>query len=156
MVILADSVKLALANMEALCSRREYCISDIKRKLERYALPDGAVEEIIVALKSNKYLDDARYAIAYARDKSSLAGWGPKKITFSLRGKGISPDVINMALEEIDSSKATERMEEILLRKWKSLSKEDDLEKKRVKTIKFAMGRGYPYDEVNSFVRTLK
>lgn len=156
MTPLADNAKLALAKMEALCSRREYCTADIKEKLKRYTLPEGGVEDIIAALKRSNYLDDARYAAAFARDKASLAGWGSKKIVFSLKGKGIAPEVIRLALGEIDEGRAAERMGEIITRKWKSLSKEEEIQKRRIKTIKFAMGRGYSYEEASSFVRTLK
>lgn len=151
-----DNKRIAMAKMEAICSRREYCNADIREKLRRYLLPEEAVEEIISSLKSNRYLDDSRYAAAFARDKASLAGWGTKKIEYALRGKGVSADVIKGALQEVDSFKATERMEEVVLRKWKSLSREEDMEKRRIKTIKFGMGRGYSYEELSAFVRGLK
>lgn len=151
-----DNTKIALAKMEALCSRREYATADIREKLKKFSLPEGVVADIIAALQRNKYLDDARYAAAYARDKASLAGWGVKKIGFMLRGKGIDQDVIDRALSEVDSDKASERMQEVVIRKWKSLSKEEDVEKRGIKTIKFALGRGYQYEEVSSIVRRLK
>ena len=151
-----DNIKIAQSKMEAICSRREYCTADIREKLRRYLLPEEAVEEIISSLKSNRYLDDSRYAAAYARDKSSLAGWGAKKIEFALRRKGVASDVIREALCNIDLEKVSERMQEVVLRKWRSLSKEDDLEKRRIKTIKFALGRGYTYDDVYAYVRSLK
>lgn len=152
----ADNRKIAQAKMEAICSRREYCTADIREKLRRYLLSEEAVEEIISSLKSNRYLDDSRYAAAYARDKSSLAGWGARKIEFALRRKGVALEVIREALCDIDKEKISERMQEVVLRKWQSLSKEEDLEKRRIKTIKFALGRGYSFEEVSSFVQGLK
>ena len=72
-------LKWALGRMQALCSRREYCASDIRRKLLRLRdhpmLPEEA-EQIIAALVKEKYLDDARYAGAFARDKAALTAWG--------------------------------------------------------------------------------
>lgn len=152
----ADNIKIAKAKMEAICSRREYCTADIREKLRRYLLSEEAVEEIISSLQRNKYLDDSRYAAAYARDKSSLAGWGARKIEFALRRKGVASEVIREALCDIDKEKISERMQEVVLRKWQSLSKEEDVEKRRIKTIKFALGRGYSYDDVYAYVRSLK
>lgn len=152
----ADNIKIAQAKMEAICSRREYCTADIREKLRRYLLPEEAVDGIISSLQRNKYLDDSRYAAAYARDKSSLAGWGARKIEFALRRKGVSSEVIREALCDIDLEKVSERMQEVVLRKWQSLSKEEDVEKRRIKTIKFALGRGYSYDDVYAYVRSLK
>ena len=125
-----DQKKMALAKMEAICSRREYCSADIRERLLKFSLPEGAVEEIVESLKRERYLDDGRYAAAYARDKSSLAGWGPRKIEFALKGKGIGSEIIAQALEEVDQ--------------------------RRIKTIKFALGRGYSYEEVGPYVRSLR
>ena len=92
-----------LDRMMVLCSRREYCRSDIMKKVVM-AL-DGNREEavrLIDRLVSDKYIDDSRYASAYARDKASIAGWGPVKIRYMLLSKGISEDIISAALEDID------------------------------------------------------
>jgi regulatory protein len=156
MAEVADNRKIAKAKMEALCSRREYCTADIREKLKRYMLPEEAVTDIISSLQRDKYLDDLRYAAAFARDKASLAGWGARKIEFALRRKGVSSEVIREALCDMDQEKVSERMQEVVLRKWQSLSKEEDVEKRRIKTIKFALGRGYSYDDVYAYVRSLK
>jgi regulatory protein len=156
MAEVADNRKIAKAKMEALCSRREYCTADIREKLKRYMLPEEAVTDIISSLQRDKYLDDLRYAAAFARDKSSLAGWGARKIEFALRRKGVASEVIREALCDMDQEKVSERMQEVVLRKWQSLSKEEDVEKRRIKTIKFALGRGYSYDDVYAYVRSLK
>ena len=63
--------------MRRMCSRREYCVADIRKKL-LVQLDGNAAEadEIIAMLLNEKYVDDLRYASAYARDKSSISGWG--------------------------------------------------------------------------------
>ncbi len=151
-----DKRQQALARMAAICSRREYCTADIRGKLKKYELSEEVVDGIIGELQREKYLSDQRYAAAYARDKGSLAGWGPKKIAFHLRAKEIAPEVIKEAMREIDVQRAEQKMEEVLLRKWKSLSREEDLGKRRMKTVKFALGRGYSYEEVWDFVKGLE
>ncbi|MBR5611166.1 MAG: RecX family transcriptional regulator [Bacteroidales bacterium] len=156
MAEVADNRKIAQTKMEAICSRREYCSADIREKLKRYLLSEEVVEEILSSLQRDKYLDDSRYAAAFARDKASLSGWGAKKIEYALRRKGVASEVIKGAIWDMDREKVSERMQEVVLRKWNSLSKEKDSEKRCVKTIKFALGRGYSYDEVSSFVQGLK
>ena len=90
-----------LDRMRTLCSRREYCKSDIMKKALK-ALEDDAekAEKVIAVLIEEKYLDELRYASAFARDKSSLAGWGETKIRYMLSAKGVPRDVISQALEE--------------------------------------------------------
>lgn len=137
----------ALDKMRRLCSRREYCVSDIRAKLMKEL--DGDVQKVETAinkLKEERYVDDLRYATAYARDKAAISGWGATKIRYMLSAKGVAKDVISEALNEVDEAKASSRLEKLLENKYKSLK--DDPQWK-IKLIRFALGRGYSYDEVN-------
>ena len=84
-----------LDRMRVLCSRREYCRSDIMKKLLTALEGDSdQAQRLMDQLISEKYIDDSRYASAYARDKSSIAGWGAVKIRYMLQAKGISQEDI--------------------------------------------------------------
>lgn len=131
--------------MRRLCSRREYCRSDIMSKV--VVALDGDKEQaakIVETLVNEKYIDDLRYASAFARDKSSIAGWGETKIRYMLSAKGISREVVTQALEEIDDSRARTRLEKLLENKLKTLKDDPQC---RLKMLRFALGRGYGYDE---------
>ena len=142
--------KEVLSAMEALCAKREYCVSDIRRKALLKLEGDGeAAEEIVASLVADKFVDDARYASAFAREKASLQGWGPIKIRFQLRMKGISDADISAALDDVDSEKAAARLERLLETKWKTLREDPQ---GRLKLIKFALSRGYDYSEVERFL----
>ena len=139
--------------MRALCSRREYCRSDIMKKVMTSLDGDREeAEKIVELLVSERYIDDLRYASAFARDKASLAGWGEVKIRYMLSSKGISKDVISRALEEIDENKAGERLEKLMENKLRSLKDDPQV---RLKWLRFGLGRGYSYDEVSSVVEQL-
>ena len=76
-----------LDSLRRLCSRRECCSSEIRRKIR---LKGGLDEEAILSsLCKDGYLSDRRYASAFARDKSSLDGWGAVKIRYALKNKDI-------------------------------------------------------------------
>lgn len=140
-----DPMKIA-DRMRGLCSRREYCRQDIMKKL--LTALDGDREQagkILDKLVEERYVDDLRYASAFARDKSSIAGWGDTKIRYMLSAKGISREVIAEALQEVDESKASDRMEKLLLNKVRSLK---DDPQRRLKLLRYSLGRGYQYDEV--------
>ena len=107
------------------------------------------VEAALKILISEKYVDDLRYATAFARDKSAISGWGQSKIRYMLSAKGVSKDVIAMALEEVDTCKASDRLLKLLENKYKSLKGDPQW---RLKLLRFAMGRGYSYDEVNEAI----
>ena len=75
-----DSTKI-LNNLRRQCSRREYCVKDVLQKAERALDGDrNEAMKIVKVLVDEKYVSDRRYAEAYARDKSSIAGWGYAKI----------------------------------------------------------------------------
>ncbi|MCM1177269.1 MAG: RecX family transcriptional regulator [Bacteroides sp.] len=184
------SMTKILDRMRRLCSRREYCSSDIRSKVEDalsgrtsgrikagvnahgygggqsrpMEIPEQEVrriaDEIMASLMSDRYIDDLRYATAFARDKSSLAGWGETKIRYSLAAKKIDKDIISAALGEIDSGKAADRLERLVAAKLRSLGgvpgsgKHDDGQdsgKKiweiRQKLLRHAISRGYSFDD---------
>lgn len=149
-----SELKWALGRMQALCSRREYCRADIRRKLlhlRDHPLQPEEVERIIAGLVKEKYLDDARYAGAFARDKASLAAWGTAKIRYALRAKGISDEDIARALESIEPERSQERLRKLLESRCRNLA---DDPKCRQKLLRFALARGYDYDEINEVLST--
>ncbi len=139
-----------LDRLRTSCSRREYCTSDVRKKAQKALEGDSAAaDEIVGALVDDKYVDDLRYASAFARDKSSIAGWGMVKIRYMLSSKGIPSDTIEAALGEIDGGKAADKLERMVEIKAKSLKGDPQA---RVKLLRFAMGRGYSYDDVNEII----
>ena len=139
-----------LSRLQKLCSKAEYCRADVYRKalkdLEGDAEAAGKVVEQLVA---DKYVDDARYASAFAREKASLQGWGPVKIRFQLRAKGVSDADIASALQDVEPEKAEAKLQKILEAKARTLQGDPQF---RLKLLKFGLGRGYNYDEVESAV----
>ena len=149
-----DTADKILNNLRRLCSRREYCTADVLKKAEK-AL-DGDHQQAVKVLNvlvEEKYVDDRRYAAAFARDKSSIAGWGAVKIRYMLSAKGISKDIISEALEEVDVRKADDRLRKLLENKNRSL-KEDP--QRKMKLLRFALGRGYSYDEVSAILNVIE
>lgn len=142
-----------LERMRALCSRREYCMSAIRKKVVTALAGDTEeADKIVAKLVEERYLDDSRYAAAYARDKAAIAGWGATKIRYMLSAQGVSREAISAALEEIDSSRAEQRLEKLLENKYRSLKDDPQC---RMKMLRFALGRGYSYDEVNPLIDAL-
>lgn len=140
--------------LRGLCSRREYCSRDIYTKALRAFEGDReAAERLLEELKADRYVDDSRYASAYARDKASISGWGSVKIRYMLSSKGVGADVIAAALAEVDSEKASSRLEKLLETKRRALKDDPQW---RIKLLRFGLGRGYSYDEVSSCVDNLK
>ena len=149
-----DEQKIKVTDrLRGLCSRREYCVEDIRQKALKALDGNAALAaEVVETLVKEKYVDDLRYASAFARDKSSIQGWGEAKIRYMLSARKISRDVIDQALAEIDQSRASSRLEKLLETKYRSLREDPQC---RLKLLRFALGRGYSYDEVSKAVDRL-
>ena len=139
-----------LSRLQRLCSRAEYCAQDMYRKALKDLEGDSeAAARVVASLKADKYIDDARYASCFAREKSSLQGWGPIKIRFQLRSKGISEADITAGLAEIEAPKADAKLRRLVEEKYKTLEGDPQC---KLKLLKFVLSRGYEYDQVASVV----
>lgn len=133
-----------LSRLQGQCAKREYCRSDIFRKA--LAAFDGDREQagrLLDSLVEDRFVDDLRYASAFAREKSRLTGWGPAKISSSLMVKGIERPVIASALKEIDREEADRRMRSVLEAKYRTLCGDPQ---EKFKLLRFGLSRGYEYD----------
>lgn len=136
--------------LSAQCARREYCTADIRRKaLQRLEFDAAGAEAVVSALLEQGFVDDRRYAAAFAREKSGLSGWGPVKIRTALLARQIPREVVLDALGEIDPDRASARLEKVLSVKWKTLC---DDPQGRLKLIRFALSRGYDYEPVKPLI----
>ena len=107
---------------------------------------------IVAALVEDGYADDRRYSAAFAREKSSITGWGPVKIRMALAAKGISREIADEALQEIDSERADAKLEKMLRSKWSSLCEDPQ---GRLKLIRFPLSRGYDYSGIQSLIEEI-
>ena len=148
-----SDINKILDNLRRQCSRREYCTSDVLKKAEKALEGDKEkAMQVVATLVEEKYVDDLRYASAYAREKSSISGWGAVKIRYMLSAKGISRDLISQALEEVDPQRADNRLVKLLENKYRTLKEDPQC---KLKLLRFALGRGYSYDEVNGYIDAL-
>lgn len=147
-----DILKLT-DRLRGQCSRREYCTGDIRQKALKALDGDAeAAAKVVETLVKEKYVDDLRFASAFARDKSSIQGWGEVKIRYMLAAKGISRQNIDSALEEIDGARAASRLEKLMENKYRSLKDDPQC---RLKMLRFGLGRGYGYEEISGIVEQL-
>ena len=124
------------------CSTTELCLSDIQKKLDATELTDEEKERIIRRLLDEGYVDEARYACAFVRDKFRFSGWGRVKIAQGLRAKQISSADIQEALKEIDEEDYCRALRDAITTKRRTLRGTSDYET-NAKLIRFAQSRGY-------------
>ena len=69
-----------------------------------------------------------------------------------LSAQGVAREAISAALEDIDEGRAGQRLEKLVENKYRSLKDDPQC---RIKLLRFALGRGYSYDEVNPLIDAL-
>jgi regulatory protein len=83
--------------------RRAHSIHEMRKYLERRADDKEIISSVIARLRELRYLDDARYAADYARQRAQTRRQGPFRITRELRGRGVCNRHIEAALDAVFS-----------------------------------------------------
>lgn len=136
----------ALLRLTAQCATTEYCLHDIRRKMAFWLLPEGAVERILQRLLRERYVNEERYARAFARDKFRFNRWGAQRISLELRRRGISDDDIRAGLSEIDEDDSLNTLRDLLRSKHRTVTARSDYER-YMKLLRFAVSRGFSIEQ---------
>ncbi|MBN2262876.1 MAG: RecX family transcriptional regulator [Prolixibacteraceae bacterium] len=138
-------LSVALSKCMALCSKAEKCTFDMMKKLSDWEISPDDAKKIIDELKTQRFIDDKRFAHIYARDKFNFSHWGKVKIAFQLRHKNIPDSIIFDAIDGIDDETYFEKLKTMLEQKASKIKAQTDYEKK-AKLIRFAQSRGFEYE----------
>ncbi|MDR1610616.1 MAG: RecX family transcriptional regulator [Candidatus Symbiothrix sp.] len=143
------SFEQALNRLANYCSRAERCVSDVRQKLEAWEIAKGDQDKIIRRLQQEKFLDESRYCRAFVNDKSKYARWGAYKIKYALKKKQIPDELIRESVENLDPAENREQLRRLIEQKRELIKGKNELEV-RQKLIRFAVGRGFVLEEVES------
>lgn len=141
----------AYADMTARCARAEHCRADILASLRRRGLTAETADAIADRLKREGYLDESRYARAFAHDRLRYNGWGRLKIRAALHARGLGAHDIRDALDALDPQEYADALAQALAAKSRSLGPLPPRER-REKLLRFLLGRGFEADRVVSLV----
>jgi len=145
------SPEKAIDRAQFLCARQERCSDDIRKKLVQWKVSASNIDLIIKKLATDGFINDERYALMFARDKSKFNKWGPLKISYALKAKHFSEETIKKVLVEIAPSMDQSNLLDILTKKAKSVKSKSPYDLK-VKLIRFGLSRGFEYEQVNKAV----
>lgn len=142
-----------LIKMAGLCANAEQCSADIRQKILKKGFSTEEAEKMIAYLRANKYIDDSRYARAYAIDKVRFSGWGRTKIRIGLWSKGMPDAIITQSLDNIPEKDYAEALEKAMLAKVRSLDLKDV--KDRQKLYRHLASRGFESQLIIAAIRNL-
>ena len=124
------------------CSRKECAASEIAEKLTSWGAGEADIKKIVKTLTEENYIDDKRYAEAFARDKLRYNKWGRIKIAMHLKQKRIDSQLIKNALNNIDEDEYMEILGKLLENHRKSVKAQSQYEF-RAKMYRFALSKGF-------------
>ncbi len=120
---------------------------ELRDKLYDWGLHKEEVEDTIVTMITENFLNEERFAMAYAGGKFRIKRWGKIKIEHGLRLHRISEPLIRQAIQSIDEDDYLDCLKYILQKKEKDFaSLPTPLRKKRL--LAFAYSRGFERDKV--------
>lgn len=135
----------ARLRMAGLCARSEQSSYEVGAKLQRMGLSADDAASILSWLKEQRFVDDTRYARAYASDKLRFSRWGPVKIRAGLAAKRLPHDVVRQALEALPAEEISGAALEVALSKSRCLDLE--MREDRRKLLAALAARGFTYDQ---------
>lgn len=147
----------ALQKLQRYCAYQDRCHQEVRSKLLDLGVYGDTLEEIIVELIAEKFLDEERYARSYARGKFRMKRWGRNRIKRELKSKGVTEYCIRKGLSEIEEDEYMAALTEIINKKTEALrQKEDNPFIRNKKVAEYAMSRGYEGDLVWELVKGLE
>jgi len=145
----------ALEKAKKYCANQEHCQFDVRIKLFTWNINGEKAEWIIGELICEGYLNEERFARAFARGKFNIKSWGKQKITTELKKRNISEYCIQKALSEINEENYSTRLKDIA-EKWLNKHKNETLIAKKQKLFRYLASKGYQTDEIWNFINKSK
>ncbi|PCJ95428.1 MAG: recombinase RecX [Flavobacteriaceae bacterium] len=132
----------ATKKLESYCVYQERCHKEVVHKLRNMHMIPEAIDTIIVHLIQENYLNEERFAQAYARGKFNIKKWGRNRIVNELKFREISKYNIKTALKEIEEDNYLTTLD--LLAKKRVLEiKDTNLQKRKKKLADYLLYRGW-------------
>ncbi|NGM61829.1 RecX family transcriptional regulator [Sphingobacterium sp. SGG-5] len=137
---------------ENYCVYQERSQQEVRDKLYQWGLHQNEVEDIIAQLITDNFLNEERFAIAYAQGKLRMKGWGKVKIKYHLKGKRVSDPLIKIALNAIDMDEYLEIFDKVIQKKISKDIPQLSLSEKH-KLIRQLQNRGFEHELIFQRIR---
>ncbi len=142
----------ALQKLKQYCAYQERCHSEVTEKLYELGVYKKEHDEIIAALIEENYLNEERFAIAFAGGKFRIKQWGRVKIKYELKQKQVSEYCIKKALSAIPEEDYLKTLNKLADEKRKTLKTEKNIFIKKRKLQDYLLQKGFETNLVREVV----
>jgi len=140
-----------------LLKRKDYSVAEMKEKMARKEFPQGEINQTIIFLRENKFLDDERYARNFVRNQLFIRPTGRYLLKEKLKQKKIDHELIDQVLLEYKESEEISLLK-LTAERWlkkKADSVCGDSYKIKEKLIRHLISKGFNYELIKSSLDTL-
>ena len=143
----------AKASALAGLSHRARTAAEVRRSLLQKGFAEATVEDTVADLERLGLVDDAAYARAFVRGRFEARGYGPARLRQDLSKKGVDRATIDAALAELEeTADLGDQARQQAETKWRALRSEEDVRKRKKKTMDYLVRRGYGFDTAREAV----
>lgn len=150
-----DALQTALEKAKHYCAYQERCHSEVRDKLYSLGLHRNEVEPLLTQLIEENYLNEERFATAYAGGKFRIKQWGKEKIKYALKQKRISDYCIRKALASISNIDYNKTFNTVADKKLATLKSEKNIFIKKRKIKDFLQQRGFELKLINDYLKEI-
>lgn len=122
------------------CAYQERSIFDVKSKLYSWNISEKIISEIILRLKKEDFINEDRFALAFATGKMRNNKWGRNKISYALLQKQVPDLTIQIALNSLDEQEYLQTLKSVLVSK--KIDDENEF-RRNTKLVKYAQQKGF-------------
>ena len=133
----------ALKKLQRYCAYQDRCHQEVRRKLLDLGIFGDTLEEIMVELVADNFLNEERFARSYARGKFRIKQWGRIRIRQELQRRAISDYCIRKAMEEIRETDYRSTLREVLEKRMRDKPKIEGRFERSTDLVRHGMNRGY-------------
>jgi regulatory protein len=137
------------------CAYQERNHREVKEKLYSFGLYKEEVEQLLSKLIEENFLNEERYALAFAGGKFRMNSWGRIKITHALREKQLSAYCIRMAISAIDEDQYLRRLHQLASAKQQELQQRYQGWQLNQKIFQYLLQKGYEKELIKNCIEIL-
>ena len=149
------TIKEATKKLEHYCAYQDRCHEEVIQKLRSMKMDLDEIDQIIVQLIADNFLNEERFACSFARGKHRIKHWGKIRIVNELKFRKISATLIKIALKEIDDSDYFGMFETLAEKHWETISERNTM-KKRKKFCDYLLRKGWETELIYQKVKELE
>lgn len=142
-----------LEKIKSFCAYQERSHYEVRSKLLSLKVYGLDLENIMTLLIEENYLNEERFAKAYAGGKFRIKHWGKRKIMEGLKQHQLSSYCIQQGMKEIEEEDYHQTFERLAEKKWEELSREKNYLSRMNKLKNYMLQRGFESHYIYTFLQ---